>query len=350
MIRREPVGVVGQIAPWNYPLLMAVWKIGPALAAGNTIVLKPAEPTPLTHAAARRAGAGHAARRRAQRRHRRRRGRAAHWSRTPTSDMVSLTGVGRDRQVDRPRRRRHAQARAPRARRQGAGRGLRRRRPRRGGRRDRRRRLLQRRPGLHGRHARARRATACTTTSSRRSPSRRAALKLGDTADPGHRRSARSTPPRQRAHVAGFLERSPTTPRVVTGGREPDPTAASSSSRRSSPDLRPDDELAQREVFGPVITVQRFSDEAAGDRVGQRHAVRARVVRLDARHRPRPARRQGAALRLRVDQRPHPARVARCRTAASSSPATARTSRCTALEDYTVVKHVMASLGRHGLP
>ena len=48
MIRREPVGVVGQIAPWNYPLQMAVWKVGPALAAGNTIVLKPSSITPLT--------------------------------------------------------------------------------------------------------------------------------------------------------------------------------------------------------------------------------------------------------------------------------------------------------------
>jgi betaine-aldehyde dehydrogenase len=47
-IRREPLGVVGQITPWNYPLLMAVWKIGPALAAGNTIVIKPAETTPVT--------------------------------------------------------------------------------------------------------------------------------------------------------------------------------------------------------------------------------------------------------------------------------------------------------------
>src|SRR5689334_18500300 len=47
-IRREAVGVVGQIAPWNYPLLMAMWKIGPALATGNTIVLKPAPSTPLT--------------------------------------------------------------------------------------------------------------------------------------------------------------------------------------------------------------------------------------------------------------------------------------------------------------
>lgn len=48
MYRREPVGVVGQIAPWNYPFMMAAWKIGPALAAGCTIVLKPALGTPLT--------------------------------------------------------------------------------------------------------------------------------------------------------------------------------------------------------------------------------------------------------------------------------------------------------------
>ncbi|MEV0287685.1 gamma-aminobutyraldehyde dehydrogenase [Kribbella sp. NPDC050820] len=48
MIRRQPIGVVGSIAPWNYPLQMAVWKVLPAIAAGNTIVLKPAEITPLT--------------------------------------------------------------------------------------------------------------------------------------------------------------------------------------------------------------------------------------------------------------------------------------------------------------
>jgi betaine-aldehyde dehydrogenase len=48
IVRREPVGVVGQITPWNYPLMMAVWKIGPALATGNTVVLKPAETTPIT--------------------------------------------------------------------------------------------------------------------------------------------------------------------------------------------------------------------------------------------------------------------------------------------------------------
>lgn len=48
MIRRDPVGVVGSIAPWNYPLMMAAWKTAPALAAGNTVVLKPSEQTPLT--------------------------------------------------------------------------------------------------------------------------------------------------------------------------------------------------------------------------------------------------------------------------------------------------------------
>ncbi len=48
MLRREPVGVVAAITPWNYPLLMAIWKIAPALAAGNTVVLKPAETTPVT--------------------------------------------------------------------------------------------------------------------------------------------------------------------------------------------------------------------------------------------------------------------------------------------------------------
>ena len=48
MIRRDPLGVVASIAPWNYPLMMAAWKLGPALAAGNAVVLKPSEMTPLT--------------------------------------------------------------------------------------------------------------------------------------------------------------------------------------------------------------------------------------------------------------------------------------------------------------
>ena len=47
-IRREPVGVIGQVAPWNYPMMMAVWKFCPAIAAGNTVVLKPSDTTPVT--------------------------------------------------------------------------------------------------------------------------------------------------------------------------------------------------------------------------------------------------------------------------------------------------------------
>ena len=48
MIRRDPLGVVASIAPWNYPLMMAAWKLAPALAAGNCVVIKPSEITPLT--------------------------------------------------------------------------------------------------------------------------------------------------------------------------------------------------------------------------------------------------------------------------------------------------------------
>jgi betaine-aldehyde dehydrogenase len=47
-VRREPIGVVGQVTPWNYPMMMAVWKIAPAIAAGNTVVLKPSDTTPVT--------------------------------------------------------------------------------------------------------------------------------------------------------------------------------------------------------------------------------------------------------------------------------------------------------------
>jgi betaine-aldehyde dehydrogenase len=47
-VRREPIGVVAQVAPWNYPMMMAVWKFAPAIAAGNTVVLKPADTTPVT--------------------------------------------------------------------------------------------------------------------------------------------------------------------------------------------------------------------------------------------------------------------------------------------------------------
>ena len=75
--RREAVGVIGQITPWNYPLMMAIWKIAPALAAGNTVVLKPAETTPMTTVRFAELAADDPADGRAQRRHRPRRARRA---------------------------------------------------------------------------------------------------------------------------------------------------------------------------------------------------------------------------------------------------------------------------------
>src|SRR6185369_8038952 len=48
LVTREPMGVIGVIVPWNYPMIMAAWKLGPALAAGNSVVLKPSEKSPLT--------------------------------------------------------------------------------------------------------------------------------------------------------------------------------------------------------------------------------------------------------------------------------------------------------------
>ena len=131
-VRREPIGVVGSIAPWNYPLQMAAWKILPAIAAGNTIVLKPAEITPLTSLMFAQAC-------------RRRRASRTAWSTSspapgqvagehlvghPDVAMVSFTGstaVGR-RVAEIATA--HGQARPPRARRQGALRRVRRRRPR----------------------------------------------------------------------------------------------------------------------------------------------------------------------------------------------------------------------------
>ena len=154
-IRREPIGVVGQVTPWNYPLLMAVWKIGPALAAGNTVVLKPSDTTPestlrLAELASEFLPAGHA-----QRRHRRPRDRPPA-RRAPDARARRDHRLGPRRRRGRRQRRPAGQAGAPRAGRQGAGRGLRRRRHRGGRRGHRDRRLLQRRPGLHGRHPRPR--------------------------------------------------------------------------------------------------------------------------------------------------------------------------------------------------
>ena len=129
MIRREPIGIVAGICPWNYPLMMAIWKLGPAIAAGNVQILKPSEQTPMSLLRFVElakdvipegvlqvvTGDGVPTGERL----------VSH----PDIGLVSLTGRHRDRQADRAQRGRHPQARAPRARRQGADGRLRRRRP-----------------------------------------------------------------------------------------------------------------------------------------------------------------------------------------------------------------------------
>ena len=101
IIRREPVGVVGQITPWNYPLMMAIWKIGPALATGNTIVLKPAETTPLTTLKLAELAADLLPAGRPQRRHRLRRPGRAGDRRAPGRGHGLADRLARHRQVDR---------------------------------------------------------------------------------------------------------------------------------------------------------------------------------------------------------------------------------------------------------
>jgi betaine-aldehyde dehydrogenase len=259
IIRREPIGVVGQIAPWNYPLMMAVWKIGPALAAGNTVVLKPAETTPLTTLKlAELAGeilpsgvlnviTGHGDPA----------GRALVTH--PEVDMVSLTGsVETGKWIARAAadtlKRVHLElgGKAPvivfddvdleTALETIAGTGY---------------------------YNAGQDCTAATRVLA--GPKihdefvsglveQANGLVMGDTFSSdttlGPLNSAG-----QRERVEGFLERRPAHAELATGGHEPDlpgfflePTVVSG--------LHQDDEMIQREIFGPVITVQTFSDEA----------------------------------------------------------------------------------------
>jgi betaine-aldehyde dehydrogenase len=259
IIRREPVGVVGQIAPWNYPLMMAVWKIGPALATGNTVVLKPAETTPLTalklaELAAESfptgvlnviTGHGDPA------------GRALVTH--PDVGMVSLTGsVDTGKWIAK-----HAADTLKRVHLELGGKApvvvfddvdlsV----------------ALETIAGT-GYYNAGQDCTAATRVLAGAAVhdevvaglvEQAHGLVLGDT------RSADTTlgplnSARQRERVEGFLERRPSHAEIATGGREPngpgfflEPTVVAG--------LRQDDEMIQREIFGPVITVQPFSDEA----------------------------------------------------------------------------------------
>jgi betaine-aldehyde dehydrogenase len=256
-VRREPLGVVGQVAPWNYPMILAAWKFGPALAAGDTVVLKPSETTPVTAVMLAEIAAeffppgvfnvvcGDRDSGRALIEH-------------PTPAMVSITGSTRAG---------YEVAAA-------AAKGLKRVQLELGG----------KAPvivfdSVHIEETSAAIAAAgyenagqnCTAAtrvlvSSRIAPDFVDALTAQATATvtgPPSNTSAYYGPlnnAQQLAHVGGLVERLPDHARVTTGGRRSgdrgyfwEPTVVAG--------LQQHDEAIQHEIFGPVITVQEFSDE-----------------------------------------------------------------------------------------